>query len=35
MHWGIVRALEHLRDALVVTREAYFTARTSIASVGG
>jgi hypothetical protein len=25
MHWGIVRALEHLRDALVVTREAYFT----------
>ncbi len=25
MHWGIVRALEHLRDSLVVTRETYFT----------
>ena len=25
MHWGIVRALQHLRDAITVTREPFFT----------
>jgi hypothetical protein len=25
MHWGIVRALQHLRDAITVTKEPFFT----------